>query len=80
MDVAAVISLLQVVVTNLPGAITTAEQLVSLGSAFMKVQNGTDPTPEEIAALRAAVDSDVAQALTPLPAAQQWDHHVIPDP
>ncbi len=73
MNVASVIALLQVVAQALSGAITTAEQLVDLGSKFMKTINGTDPTPEDIAALRAAIDADVAQALTPLPPAQPGD-------
>jgi len=73
MNVASVIALLQVVVSELPGAITTVEQLVSLGSKFMATTNGTDPTADEIAALRAAVDADVAEALSPLPPAQSGD-------
>ena len=73
MDIAAIISVLQVVVANLPGAITTTEQLVSLGTQFYASVNGTAPTAEQIIALRAAIDSDVATALTPLPPAQIGD-------
>ena len=73
MDIAAIISVLQVVVANLPGAVTTAEALVDLGTKFYESVNGHAPSIEEIAALRAAVDNDVATALTPLPPAQQGD-------
>lgn len=73
MNIASIIAILQVVVQELPGAVSTVEQLVDLGAKFMKASNGTDPTPAEIAALRAAVDADVAEALAPLPAAQPGD-------
>lgn len=73
MDIAAIISVLQLVVSNLPGAITTVEQLVDLGTKFYESVNGHVPTIEEVATLRAAVDADVATALTPLPPAQPGD-------
>ncbi len=73
MDIAGVISLLQVVVANLPGAITTVTQLVDLGQKFFATTNGRDPTPDEVAALRASIDADLMDALTPLPPAQPGD-------
>lgn len=73
MEIAGIISLLQLVVANLPGAITTTQQLVDLGSKFFSSVNGRDPTSAEIAALEAAIDADVADALLPLPAAQPGD-------
>lgn len=73
MDITGVISLLQIVVANLPGAITTTTQLVDLGTKFYASVNGEQPTPAEIAELRAAVDADVAKALEPLPPAQPGD-------
>lgn len=73
MNVAAVIKVLQVILTELPGAVTTADQLVELGSKFMKASNGTAPTAQEIVDMRAAIDEDVAEALSPLPPAQPGD-------
>lgn len=73
MDVTAVLSVLQIIVANLPGAIKTVEQLYDLGVKFMTAQNGTAPTEDEQATLRAMIDSDVAEALTPLPPAQPGD-------
>ena len=73
MDIAAIISVLQVVVANLPGAVTTAEDLVGLGTKFYESVNGHAPSIAEVAALRSAVDNDVAVALTPLPPAQPGD-------
>ncbi len=79
MDIATIITVLQTVVSALPGAITTVEQLVQLGQKFFTATNGTDPTADEIAQLRAAIDSDVAQALAPLPPAQPGDpDYVLP--
>lgn len=73
MEIGAIIAILQTVVTELPGAITTVEQLVSLGQKFFTSVNGKDPTTEEISALRAGIDADVAAALEPLPPAQPGD-------
>lgn len=73
MDVSVIIALLKVVAANLPGAISTTEQLVELGTKFMATVNGHEPTAEEVAALRAQVDADVALALEPLPPAQPDD-------
>lgn len=73
MDIATIITVLQTVVSALPGAVTTVEQLVALGQKFFTATNGTDPTDADIAALRAGIDSDVAAALQPLPAPQPGD-------
>lgn len=73
MDIATIITVLQTVVSALPGAVTTVEQLVALGQKFFTATNGTAPTDADIAALRAGIDSDVAAALQPLPAAQPGD-------
>lgn len=73
MEIGAIITILQTVITELPGAITTVEQLVSLGQKFFSAANGKDPTADEMTQLRAAIDADVAAALEPLPAAQPGD-------
>lgn len=73
MTIAAIIAILQTVVQYLPGAISTVEQLYALGEKFFTAANGTAPTAAEIAQLRAQIDSDVADALTPLPPAQPGD-------
>lgn len=73
MEIGAIIAILQTVVTELPGAITTVTQLVDLGKKFFSATNGKDPTADEMAQLRAAIDSDVAAALEPLPPAQAGD-------
>lgn len=73
MEIAGIIALLQTVVANLPGAITTVTQLVDLGKKFFAVSNGREPTPDEVLQLRMSIDADVAQALTPLPPAQPGD-------
>ena len=73
MDAAAIISLLQVVVAELPGAITTVEQLYALGEKFWASTNGTPPSDADKVELRAQIDADVAEALTPLPDAQPGD-------
>lgn len=73
MTIAAIITILQTVVAELPGAITTVEQLYALGQKFFTATNGTAPTADEVAQLRAQIDSDVADALTPLPPAVPGD-------
>lgn len=73
MDIATIIAILKVVVAELPGAISTTQQLVDLGAKFFATVNGKDPTPEDIAAIEAAIDADVALALEPLPDAQPGD-------
>jgi hypothetical protein len=73
MPVAAILAILQVVIQELPGAITTAVQLKDLATKFFTAANGTAPTAADIAALEAAIDADVATALTPLPPAQPGD-------
>ena len=77
MDIAAIIKILTTVVAELPGAITTVKQLVDLGQKFFATVNGREPTPAEIADLRAQIDADVAEALTPLPEAQPGDPDYI---
>ena len=73
MPIAAIIAILQTVITELPGAITTVQQLYALGAKFMTATNGTAPTADEIVQLHAAIDADVAEALTPLPPAEPGD-------
>lgn len=73
MGILGIISLLNITVAELPGAISTIEQLVSLGKKFFSSVNGRDPTPEEVAALRAQLDADIVEALKPLPPAQPGD-------
>lgn len=73
MPIATIIALLQTVVANLPGAITTAGQLYDLGKKFFETTNGKAPTTAEIVALEAAIDADVIEALKPLPPAQPGD-------
>lgn len=73
MEIGAIIAILQTMITELPGAITTVEQLVSLGEKFFSTVNGKDPTEDEKAQLRAQIDTDVAAALEPLPPAQAGD-------
>lgn len=67
MDFALIISILSAVAKELPNAISTAEQLYGLGQKVFEVVNGRVPTDEEIAALNAQIDADVAEALAPLP-------------
>lgn len=69
----AILPILQIIVQNLPGAISTIDQLVDLGSKLYAVQNGREPTPDEIAQLRSALLADVTLALEPLPPAQPGD-------
>jgi len=73
MDISKVVELLQVVATNLPGAINTASQLVEIGKEFYAVANGKQPSPDEVARLEASIDADVLEALSPLPPAQPGD-------
>lgn len=77
MEIAAVIALLQTVVASLPGAITTVTQLVDLGKKFFTTVNGQEPTDADVATLRAMIDADVAEALTPLPPAEPGDPDFI---
>lgn len=78
MTIAAILAILQTVVTELPGAISTVEQLYDLGKKFFAATNGRDPTPNEVTELRAAIDADVAEALTPLPDPQPGDPDYVP--
>ena len=80
MNLTGIIALLQTVVANLPGAITTVEALTSLGTKFYATINGHEPTDAEVAELRAMIDADLAEALTPLPLAQPGDPDYVPDP
>lgn len=73
MELAAVLAILQIVVQELPGAVTTAEQLYALGQKFFATIHGREPTEAETADLRAAIDADVAAALEPLPPAESGD-------
>ena len=73
MSIAAIIALLQVVVQELPGAISTAEDLYNLGVKFGETLKGGSLTDQERADLKASIASDLAEALTPLPAAQPGD-------
>ena len=68
-----VIAILQVVVANLPGAITTAEQLYDLGTKLYATTQGTEPSEADKALLQASIDADLLEALTPLPPAQAGD-------
>ena len=73
MGVAEIISILLLVVRELPGAIQTVEQLVDIGKKMFATVNGREPTEQEIADLEEQIASDVAEALTPLPPAQPGD-------
>lgn len=73
MPIAAIIAILQTVITELPAAITTVQQLYALGTKFFAAVHGREPTQAEIDELRAAIDADVAEALEPLPPAQPGD-------
>lgn len=73
MEIATIISLIQVVVTNLPGAIKTVQDVYDLGTKFFAVGNGRAPTQAEKDQLRAQIDADVALALAPLPPPQIGD-------
>jgi len=78
MPIAAIIAILQVVVQELPSAVATVEQLYALGAKFFTAANGTAPTADEQAQLQAQIDTDVATALTPLPAPQLGDPDYVP--
>ena len=78
MEIGAIIAVLQTVISALPGAITTVEQLYDLGKKFFVAINGKDPTADEMTALRSQIDSDVAAALEPLPPAQPGDPDYVP--
>ena len=73
MGITGIIAILQVIVANLPGAITTAQQLVNLGTKLFTTINGTAPTADEIAQLESQIDADVIEALKPLPDPQPGD-------
>lgn len=73
MGVAEVISILLLVVKELPGAIATVEQLVDIGKKMFETVNGREPNEQEIADLEEQINADVAEALTPLPPAQPGD-------
>lgn len=73
MEIAAILAILSTVVTELPGAIKTVEQLYSLGEKFFETVNGREPTLDETADLHAQIDADVAEALEPLPPPQPGD-------
>lgn len=73
MNVALIIQLLQAVISAAPTVIQTGEQLYDLGIKFAHTLKGSEPTPEEIAALRAQIAIDIAIALEPLPPAQPGD-------
>ena len=67
MAIAEIISILLLVVRELPGAISTVQQLVDIGKKMFETVNGREPTADEIAELELQIEADVAEALTPLP-------------
>lgn len=73
MNITGIIGILQTILVNLPGAVTTAQQLTDLGAKLYASINGHEPTEAEKTELQAAIDSDVIQALIPLPEAQPGD-------
>ena len=73
MPIAAILAILQTIVTELPSAISTGTQLYALGKKFFAAANGREPTAAEIAELRAGIETDVGIALEPLPPAQPGD-------
>ena len=73
MDATTVMTLLQIIIQNLPGAITTAEQLYALGVKFAATIKGTALTDAERTALRAQITDDVLAAMLALPPAQPGD-------
>lgn len=73
MGVAEIISILLLVVKELPGAIETTTQLIDLGKKLFATVNGREPTEQEVADLEEQIEADVAEALTPLPPAQPGD-------
>ena len=80
MPIAGIISILQVIVANLPGAITRASQLVDLATKLFSTINGQAPTADEITQLESAIDADVTLALTPLPDPQPGDPDYVAPP
>ena len=73
MNMAAISALLAIVIQELPGAITTIGQLVSLGEKFAASIKGEALSDADRASLRAQIETDVAAALTPLDPAQPGD-------
>jgi hypothetical protein len=73
-----VIGVLQLIVQNLPGAITTAQQLYDLGTKLYTTISGKAPTADEQDQLEAQIDADVIDALSPLPPAQPGDPDYVP--
>lgn len=73
MGVAEIIGILLLVVRELPGAIKTTQELISLGKKMFETINGREPTEAEILDLEQQIEADVAEALTPLPDAQPGD-------
>jgi len=71
--VATVVAILQTVIQELPGAITTAQALYSLGQKFFQTIAGRAPTADEVKQLEDQIDADVITALEPLPPAQPGD-------
>jgi hypothetical protein len=73
MGTAAIIAIIQTIITELPGAITTAEQVYDLAKKLFTTVNGRAPTDAEVEDLETQIDADVADALQPLPPAQPGD-------
>ncbi len=73
MEIAGIIAIINTVVTYLPGAITTAEQVYELGKKLFETVNGRAPTDAEVEELETQIDVDVMEALQPLPPAQPGD-------
>lgn len=73
MDVAGIISILLVVVKELPGAIETVIKLVDLGKKLFATVNGREPTADEIVDLETQIAAEVAEALQPMPPAEPGD-------
>lgn len=73
MGVTAIISILLLIVKELPDAISTVEQLVDIGKKMFATVNGREPTADEIADLELQIEANVALAMTPLPPAQPGD-------
>lgn len=73
MNATAIMALIQIVVQELPGAVTTVQQLMDLAKKFFATANGRAPTDAEIKEIESAIDADVMTALAPLPPAQPGD-------
>ena len=73
MNMAAISALLAIVIQELPGAITTIGQLVSLGEKFAASIKGEALSDADRASLRTQIEADVAAALIPLDPAQPGD-------